>query len=188
MYYSASILIVMVLRSGFSHDTLVVKIDTHEGIFKDCTDTETNGEQVIHSLRIDRAGNCVAGAIGSLELDDLAAILVLAAVLDILGCILACAGRFLGYIVNQVMYMQNVAACKNAGDAGLEDLVDNRAVGNRVNGDTCVSGQLVLRDQTCGKKQCIAQGSDLWKEAVYRRYISLPFRGSASYRGRLPRW
>ena len=60
-------------------DALVVKIDAYKAVLVHGTDTETDGEVVVHAGDIDGAGNGVAGALCGNKLDVAAFFFILAA-------------------------------------------------------------------------------------------------------------
>ncbi len=75
--------------------------------------------------------------------------------LNILRRILPRALRLFRNEVHEIMYVQNVSAGKNTGDAGLHALVDNGAVRNRVDFHPGGAGKLILRNQSNGEKKRI---------------------------------
>ena len=68
----------------------------------------------------------------------------------------ACARRLGGYEIDQIMYVQHVAAGEHARDGGLHVFVYDRAVRARVHLNIRAAAQLVFRDQTDRQQDRIA--------------------------------
>ena len=63
---------------------------------------------------------------------------------------------FFGYIVHQIVDVQNIAAGKNAGHGSLTAVIHQCTSGDGIHRNPGTAGQLVFRNQTHGKKQCVA--------------------------------
>ena len=68
----------------------------------------------------------------------------------------ACAGGLRGDKVDQIMYVQHIAAGKHARQGGLHVFKDDRAVGARIHLDVCAARQLVFRNQADRQQHGIA--------------------------------
>ena len=65
-------------------------------------------------------------------------------------------GSLLGHVVNKVVHMQDVSARKDAGNAGLEALVDHRSAGDARKFDAGGTGEFVLGKEPHREKQRVA--------------------------------
>ena len=136
-------------------DAGIVKIHADIGILVHIPHAETDRQLIFHMIGSDGDGHGIAHAALGFDDDLSAAVVILLTVREARGgqarfC------RFLGYIVHEVVYVQDVAAGKDALDVGLQTFVDDGTVCDRIELYTRGGAQLILGDQTAGQEQGIA--------------------------------
>ena len=64
-------------------------------------------------------------------------------------------------MIDQIVHVKHIAACKDSRHAGLEGFIDHGSGGGGGDLNACPEAQLVFRNQAAGKEQCITVKFDL---------------------------